>query len=371
MQKWFDRIVKLNIVVTMLVLTSAVVLLQTPPAQLPSVPVIKGTETKIPEPKTTTLFFAGDIMLSRNVAGKIYKTTDFNLPFAKVTEEIRKADIAFANLESPFNNKGNHSVQGSLVFNADPKSVEGLKSAGFDILSTANNHAFDQGQKGIDFTSELLKNNGIIPTGTQSSTVQPTLPVIEKNKILYGFLSYSYTALNDGGKTTSPYVNDFNNLEKLKQDIQSLRGHTADIVVVNMHAGTEYTRKPTSAQIAFAHAAIDAGADLVVGEHPHWVQTVEQYKSKWIFYSLGNFVFDQMWSQETREGLTLLVTYQTRHIPEPANQTAGQDITEIKKIELKPVIIDDFCCPRFANSEETLSILSKVGLTSPVLFDNN
>lgn len=308
------------------------------------------------EPEITTLFFAGDIMLSRNVAGRMIKSNDYALPFRKIAELARSADIAFANLESPFNDSGNHFVERSLVFNADPKAVEGLKLAGFDILSTANNHSLDQGIKGLDLTWDVLNKNNIIPSGTKSTTQGSVLPVIEKNKILFGFLSYSYTAHNDGGKSTSPYIDDFNNLEKLKQDILGLKGHNADVVIVNMHAGVEYTREPTKQQVAFAHAAIDAGADLVVGQHPHWVQTVEKYQGKWIFYSLGNFVFDQMWSQETKEGLTLLVTFEKN---------------EIKKIELKPVVIEDFCCPRWATEKETKNILAKINLTSTVLLPHN
>lgn len=314
------------------------------------------TTTPSTQPPTTTLFFAGDIMLSRNVEDHMAKASDYTLPFKKVADITRSADIAFANLESPFNDQGQHFIHNSLVFNADPKAVDGLKFAGFDVLSTANNHALDQGTKGVDFTRELLNQNGIIPTGTHSSQPNPILPVIQKNNIAYGFLSYSYTALNDGGKSTSPLVDDFNNLAQLKQDIWGLKGHNTDVVIVNMHAGTEYTRKPTQQQIDFAHAAIDAGADLVIGEHPHWVQTIEQYKGKWIFYSLGNFVFDQMWSQETREGLTLLVTYEK---------------DQIKKIELQPVIIDDYCCPRWANPKETAAIFAKIGLTSAVIMSKN
>src|SRR4051812_31695319 len=103
-------------------------------------------KTNVPTPTTyslptTTLFFGGDIMLSRNVAANIYKTQDYSLPFRNIADQIKSTDIAFANLESPFNDHGDHSVEGSLVFNADPKSVEGLKLAGFDILSTANNHS--------------------------------------------------------------------------------------------------------------------------------------------------------------------------------------------------------------------------------------
>ncbi|MBX4187028.1 MAG: CapA family protein [Candidatus Doudnabacteria bacterium] len=338
-----------SILITGLVLIAAGIyfLVQSKPAVAPTLPSIKH------ELPTTTIFFGGDIMLSRNVAAKIYEAQDYSLPFRQIHDDVALADIAFANLESPFNNIGDHSVEGSLVFNADPKNAEGLKYAGFDILSTANNHALDQGQKGLDYTIDLLTANNILSTGTIHSTAQMQSPIIQSKNILYGFLSYSYTAYNDGGQSTSPYIRNSNNLTQLKQDILDMRGHTADVVIVNMHAGTEYTRTPTDAQIAFAHAAIDAGADLVIGEHPHWIQTTEQYKGKWIFYSLGNLVFDQMWSQETREGLTLLVTYQ--------EQT-------IQKIELKPVIIENFCCPRFANQEETKTILKKINLTSPILF---
>ncbi len=305
---------------------------------------------------TTTLFLAGDIMLSRNVAKKMYQAKNFILPFQKVAAEINKTDIAFANLESPFNDTGGHAVDNSLVFNADPGSLEGLKFAGFDVLSTANNHAFDQGLTGIEFTKNLLKKNNILAVGTflDGEPLSASLPhAISKNGTNYSFLSYTYASHNDGGITHDQHVSDFSLQDHLPDEIEAEKRHGADIVIVNMHAGVEYTRKPTQAQINFAHAAIDAGADLVVGEHPHWIQTVEQYKGKWIFYSLGNFVFDQMWSQETREGLTVKISF--------ANK-------EIKKIELAPVIIDDFCCARWADLKETTAILNKINLTSDILF---
>ncbi|MBI4049448.1 MAG: CapA family protein [Candidatus Doudnabacteria bacterium] len=306
--------------------------------------------------KPTTLFFAGDIMLSRNVHDKMADNSDFSLPFQNVKNEINAADISFANLESPFNDKGLHFVPNSLVFNADPQSVAGLKAAGFDVLSTANNHALDQGLKGLNFTIDHLVDNGIIPTGTSRSEGDAVLPVIKSQDILYGFLSYTYSALNDGGQSSSPYVDTMGDLKSLQQDIWAHRGHTADVIIVSMHAGTEYTRTPTEQQIAFAHAAIDAGAEMVIGHHPHWIQSVEQYKGKWIFYSLGNFVFDQMWSAETREGLTITMTMTDDHIT---------------KIELRPVIIENYCCPRWANEEESLAILKKINLTSSILVNNN
>ena len=345
-----------RILATVVVIIAIIIVLK-----IPRVAIAPGTSGQLAtnHESLTTLFFGGDIMLSRNVARKIYEAKDFTLPFKNIRDVTSGADIAFANLESPFSDQGQHFVDGSLVFNADPQSVAGLESAGFDVLSTANNHALDQGQYGIDFTINLLKQNGILPVGTFQAgqkQFEPSQNVIIKNKVAFGFLSYSYTALNDGGRSTSPQIADFNNLTQLKQDILTMKGHYADVVIVNMHAGTEYTRTPTQKQIDFAHAAIDAGADLVIGEHPHWVQTVEQYKGKWIFYSLGNLVFDQMWSTETKQGLTLLITYKN---------------SQIKKILLQPVIIEDYSTPRWANSDETRAILSAIGLTSDVLIDNN
>ena len=371
-----------------------VLLFLSKPAQAPVIPNKNKFEIQNskPEIEYTTLFFAGDIMLSRNVENKMSKANppatqdsllalragDYTLPFKNVSSEISASDIAIGNLESPFNDKGKYFVENSLVFNADPKSIEGLKYAGFDILSLANNHTLDQGIKGLDFTIQYLIDNGIIPTGAINSKNEVKLPTIEKNGLIFGFLSYSYAGLNDGGppageagKTVSKYVNNFNDLDKLKQDILSMKGHTADIVIISMHAGIEYTRMPSPAQIAFAHAAIDAGADLVIGHHPHWIQPVERYNDKWIFYSLGNFVFDQMWSQDTREGLTVFITYENEHIPDPLNQSAGENRITIKKIELKPIIIEDYCCPRWADSAESLKILGKIGLTSPLLLDKN
>lgn len=316
------------------------------------------------QPSTITLFFAGDIMLSRNVADKIYKAGDFSLPFKNVLEQISQSDISFANLESPFNDEGRHFVPNSLAFNADPKSVAGLTAAGFDVLATANNHSLDQGQEGLNFTYALLKAHDILPVGTGANCHEGVL--ITQDETKFGFLAYSYAAFNDGGpprldgesrlgEKSNPLVCNWNDTASVAQDIQSLK-LKANFVIVSAHMGTEYQRKPDAVNVERVHQAIEAGADLFVGHHPHWIQTIEQYKGKWIFYSLGNFVFDQMWSQETREGLTVTITFEKE---------------KIKKIELKPVIIEDYCCPRWANEEESLAILKKIGLTNAILVDKN
>ncbi len=310
------------------------------------------------EPVITSLFFAGDIMLSRNVASAIYKAQDNVLPFRQTLDTIKNADIAFANLESPFNSTGDHSVEGSLIFNADPTFVEGLTNAGFDVLSTANNHSFDQGEKGIELTQSTLINARISPVGTGNTKTGLNChdgTIIVRDGMKFGFLAYSYAAKNDGGKIPDPLVCDWNDEKQIIEDITVLKSEV-DFLIISAHMGVEYQREPEEINATRARKLIDAGADMIVGHHPHWIQTVEQYNGKWIFYSLGNFVFDQMWSQDTREGLTLLVTFENK---------------DLKQIELRPVLIDNFCCPKFPLSIESAEILKKINLTSPYLMNKN
>ena len=112
-----------------------------------------------------------------------------------------------------------------------------------------------------------------------------------------------------------------------------------------MHSGTEYVNDPNKRQIEFAHNAIDFGADLIIGHHPHVVQTIEKYKDKYIFYSLGNFIFDQMWSQETKEGLIVKFIFEKN-----------------KNIQFSiiPIVIEDYSQPRLANEEESTKILKRL-----------
>ncbi len=136
--------------------------------------------------------------------------------------------------------------------------------------------------------------------------------------------------------------------KKLVTAIQKAK-EKADIIVITMHAGQEYTRTPTELQKNFAHTAIDAGADIVIGAHPHWVQTVEKYRDKYIFYSLGNFIFDQEFSPETKSGLALQIF---------VRKTASE--TSLTHILLKPIIIENYGQPRLANDQEAQKILDTI-----------
>lgn len=247
----------------------------------------------VPVVANNILVFGGDIMLSRTVNQKMVAYQNYQWPFEKIATLFNKADLAIANLESPFLLNSNYDVKtGSFSFKANPKSVAALSLAGFDVLSLANNHILNQGVKGVKDTYLVLNEAGISYVGTKDSK----LVVKESQGIKFAFLAYSYDS-------TSELIAGLD-VKQLALDIKEARTK-ADVVIILMHAGTEYTREPNWQQKEFARAAINDGADLVVGHHPHWPQIVENYQGKTIIYSLGNLVFDQMWSKETSEGLVI------------------------------------------------------------------
>ncbi len=307
-----------------------------------------------------TFGVVGDIMLSRNVAAKIKKANNPLLPFSKMSEVLLANDFNFANLESPFSGKDSFPNTGSLVFNVPRQNVKGLVANKFTIISLANNHALDQGAKGLAYTRIFLGQNNIKAIGAGSNLDEAWRPdIVEANGIKIGFIAVSYASINDNAKSTNQYVARIEDVKRLKSAILSAR-EQADFVVVSMHAGTEYKYQPNASQTKFAHQAIDLGADLVVGAHPHWVQTIEKYKDKYIFYSLGNFIFDQEWSRETKEGLMLKVELAQRG-------ENGIMRARLNQIELLPVVIENYSTPRLANAKEAQVILGHIGVTERVL----
>ncbi len=347
---------------------------------------------------TATFFAAGDIMLSRSVADAIAKANDPHLPFSRMKEILNSTNFNFANLESPVSGKSTYNKSGSMVFNAPQGYAAMLKTYNFQIVNLANNHALDQGTAGLFHTMDYLTGLDIAYTGTGKTLQEAWQPkTVEANGIKICFIGASYASINDNGKTTNDYVARIEDTEKLKSSILNLKA-SCDFIVATMHAGTEYTRKPNSAQTAFAHAALDAGADMVIGAHPHWVQTIERYcpkfpsspneeripegqmrlqcpNPKYIFYSLGNFIFDQEWSQDTKEGLTLKIQISKNNVKNAAAPgAAGIDDLQgpklsahIKQIELIPVIIENYSTPRPATPEEAKKILEKIGETETIL----
>lgn len=316
---------------------------------------------KLPQSsEEVSLIAVGDISYSRGVERIVKKQEDINYPFLKIREYLKSTDLVSGNLETPIT-QGREISDFEMVFRSNPGTEQALKQAGFSVLSLANNHTPNFGEKGLKDTFNYLENVGVKYVGAGKDEQEASQPVyIETKGIKFAFLAYNDTDVVPTNYEASENHagTAFMRIEKTTEVVKEAK-QEADFVIVSMHAGTEYTDKPNDSQVNFAHAAIDAGADLIIGHHSHVVQTMEEYKGKYIFYSLGNFVFDQMSSQATKEGLAIKV-YFTKN--------------EISKISISPVVMDNFAQPRIANNNEAEKILKRLDfpLTSrTVYFWNN
>ncbi len=263
--------------------------------------LLRAEARRLPATPQTTLLFGGDVMLSRYVGQLARVNNDPAMQFRELAPLFASADIAFVNLEAPFSDKGKAPTRG-MVFKSEPAMIEGLLHAGIDIVSTANNHARDCGAYGVDFTLDWLAQNGIAAAGTGRTAEQAHAgQVLDRNGIRFGFLAYTYDQSNGNHRDHDDRIAMLD-IPAMRADVAFLKTRAA-VVIVSMHAGIEYQPLPHPSQVRFARAAIDAGANLVIGHHPHVVQTVEAYRGGLICYSLGNLVFDQFQRRETQRGL--------------------------------------------------------------------
>ncbi len=261
-----------------------------------------------PPPQTdTTIVFGGDIMLDRGVRSSVAKNFagDYSALF-KNLEILKSADIAFANLEGDVSDKGNN-VGSRFSFRMDPIVLPAIKGAGIDIVSFANNHVGDWNVAAFDDTRARLAQNGISYVGAGDDKSSAATPVvIEHNGTRFGFIGFS----DVGPDWLSAKEKSSGILLASDPDFDAIIRKAAagvDVLVVSFHWGVEY-QEHTARQTALAHRAIDDGARLVIGHHPHVEQATETYKNGLIAYSLGNLIFDQYFSPETMQGM-LLSTY--------------------------------------------------------------
>lgn len=242
--------------------------------------------------RNAVLFVSGDIMLGRSVA-ELISQNGSDYPFVKIKEVVKAADCAMANLEGPITDR-NGSPQNRMVFHFAPQQAAELMAAGFDGLSLANNHALDQGAKGQTDTKKYLAENNLGFFGDYGSDDGPVW-YCATNGMRIAFLG-----LHDVYRKVDE--------ARVKQAIEAVK-KDADIVIPYIHWGEEYTHRANAHQVELAHALLDAGADMVIGGHPHVIQGIELYQGKPIFYSLGNFIFDQYFSTDTEQGLALRINY--------------------------------------------------------------
>jgi len=254
------------------------------------------------EPKIPLISIAavGDIMVGNHTAYYIKKYgTDY--PFDSTRAIISSAHIGFGNLEAPFTTGGT-KFEKKFNFKVPPEHAIGLVNAGFDVVNLANNHMLDYGIEGLESTLAILDSIGLAHCGAGMTREQAQQPaILTRNGYRIAFLGYSMTfpeefwATHRHGGTSYPY--------RIKKDIQH-SDSLADFVVVTFHWGREGMNYPREYQKVFAHQAIDYGADLVLGHHPHVLQGLEIYKNRLIAYSLGNFSFSS-YSRKATESMIL------------------------------------------------------------------
>ncbi len=288
----------------------------------------------------------GDVLLDRDVK-KVIDKNGINYPFETIQEIVSQQDLAFFNMECPITDSlDGFPINKRYSFRAEPEYIKGLKYAGFNIASVANNHTIDYGKSGFLKTIELLNQDSIFTIGggiNQNEAFKPVL--IEKNGETFAFFGMLEFLLEGTIFNESKPYPAFGQIEKL---CELIRFYNSDInnIIVSFHWGKENSIIPTSRQVEYAHKVIDAGADLVLGHHPHVLQSIEIYQDKLILYSLGNFIFDN--SEELqKQSVIFQCIFNSGQIIEP---------------KLIPVYINN-CRPELASAvieSEIFEHLSKV-----------
>ncbi|MDD2536936.1 MAG: CapA family protein [Candidatus Absconditabacteria bacterium] len=261
---------------------------------------------------STYLVAGGDIMLSRYIGylnknqgyDRIFTGENYH-PLSSFSTCDRGECTLLFNLESLFTTPDNDIPKGGFLFQSNPQNVETLnqlKKNNSLVLSLANNHIINVGYKGVKMTQEILQENSIAHIGAGLSPEESEqMRSEEKNGIKLCFQSYSY----DGqyvkvgeGKISRNALNAI----KIKEQLQIMDEENCDAKILSLHRGAEYRLHPNRGQKNLAHELIDAGTDLIIGGHSHVPGEIEQYKGKYIIYSLGNFLFDQSRGKRTNSG---------------------------------------------------------------------
>lgn len=242
--------------------------------------------------KQVTILLGGDVMLGRTVMTTSLDKDTPNYPFLGISGVTQSADLFFVNLENPIIESCPRHFEG-FTFCADPRMVDGLVYSGVDIVTLANNHSSNYGEEGLAQTKDYLTEAGIGYVGNGR------LEIREMNGIKFGFLGFNFLS-------AIPTDEDYSLIRNSKSQV--------DVLILGVHWGTEYTEAPSERQSEWAEKFVAAGADVISGHHAHWVQTIANINGSPVYYSLGNLVFDQMWSEKTREGLMIKLTFENGDI---------------------------------------------------------
>ncbi len=297
---------------------------------------VLGQFTSLLEPQWT-LVATGDVIPGRSVNYQMTVRNDFLWSMRDIAPLLSKADVTLINLESPLI-KNCPLTNTGMVFCGDQRFVEALNIAGVDVANLANNHTLNYGWEGVSETEILLGSHGIETTGItiQGTCANQTYFCSKKvvkhvQGVKVGFIGYTIV-----GKKVDE--------QALSADIAALDSQV-DVLVASFHWGQEYSRMPVGTPDnprVIGRLAVDHGADVVIGNHPHWIQGMEYYQEKPILYALGNTVFDQEWSEETKKGIIAELVFKG---------------TKIQDIVIHPVKISDYGRAELLDGKEKEEVL--------------
>lgn len=243
------------------------------------------------------ILFLGDLMFDRWIR-QVSEKRGKDFVFQKVDTLLKNEDLVIGNLEGPITDKASVSVASVLgdhnnyIFTFPPESAQELFKENIKLVNIGNNHILNQGEAGLADTKNYLDKAGVRFFGDPSVAESSQYYKLSNSKI--AFVNYNQ------------FVADAEN--KTLQDLKNVKAQSADIIILYTHWGTEFVSEPSQKIKNLAHEFVDAGADLIIGSHPHVIQPKEIYKDKSIYYSLGNFIFDQYFREDTQKGMGVEAT---------------------------------------------------------------
>ena len=328
------------------------------------IPTLTPTEqplaTHAPEAPYITLLFTGVIVPARCVQSAIDARGDANYVYDEVRESISTADLAVGTLNTTLSDLSTHTgCIETYVLVSDSRSAVAAASAGFDVMSVATNHikncagasCGDNYNRAFFDTLDNLRANNILPVGAGMNMEEAMQPVVvEVQGIRFGFVSLGMVEPMAFAGQDSPGIAELTD-ENLRDAIEAAR-QVSDVVIAMPHWGPEDSSDPNSYQLHFAQVAVEAGADVVVGNHTHVVQAIQQIDGIDVFYGLGNFIFDQTWDLAHQQGVILRLHFYG---------------TVYTGYDLIPTHVDGDGTVHIAEEDEANAILERIYTASEIL----
>ena len=274
---------------------------------------------------------------------------DFTLPYKYIADDLRAADLTVGSLDGSITDRAQPAgCPKTMSLNGPARVVEGLQYAGFDVITVATNHAKNCSLVGcwndalLDSTANL-EAAGIEPAGGGANLEEARQPtIITVNDVRFAFIGASTVGKDMWATATEPGTNPL--FPGIAADIQAAK-HQADVVIILAQWGSEYTHNPNWEQFNLAGEMMAAGAMLVIGNQAHWVQAVEEFPNGVVAYGLGNFVFDQNWSDKTQQGIVFEAIFRG---------------SVLESWSLLPIHIDNTYQPRWADEQEAAEIMNNI-----------